>query len=362
MAELVVIGDLHEEGVPAIVPEPLRSQAVGRVLDQAIAYCREHGVNHLVLLGDLYETPHPAPDSYLPLLGRAHATRDWLQWHAINGNHDYLDISHNALNHLVKLVGLGLLNNFSIYLQPTAIQLDKLRLVFLPWPHKRSPLLVKVPPSLVFAHVPRAGVTSDTGYVFEANEDNDWPLGSHFWLLGDVHKAQRGKQYEFPGTPLQTSFFERKTRHFCHVKARPQHAQHGRLTVISEHIHIVPPYTLHRAAAATVAELEQLTRYNPSEQFVRLVVPPELYSERASITKRFSNVVVVPSTTRQRKEEKEPDKITKLRHSELLRLREGGMSLRMELLQGMLKDEGFTPSQIRRGLRLAKQVEMEAMR
>ena len=94
--KFLAVGDLHLEKMEQTL-SVMDSIAIQlQCLHDVSSYALDHGIKRLVLLGDIFETPHPEQRTVRAFLEVLNAYPR-LEYHMIRGNHDFDQVRHNSL-------------------------------------------------------------------------------------------------------------------------------------------------------------------------------------------------------------------------------------------------------------------------
>lgn len=209
---IITVGDLHLDWSRKFLTRQEHNAHISKVLIEATNASIKCNARMLVLLGDIFDTPHPTPKAIKALL-------TWLLWHkrkAPNtivlfypGNHDKEDAHSNSLEWLEPLCApKERATNASLQLAPSRYDVLGFPVVFLPW-QLRDPenpdtkveqLLKQSRPSLIFAHDEVRGAKMDNGWLADGI---DLSNTKHWWEIGHLHTPQElhGGRVRYVGTP-----------------------------------------------------------------------------------------------------------------------------------------------------------------
>lgn len=222
----LAVGDLHIEALSTYLKEQDYLTPVTDTLKQIWTYAREHGIEDIVLLGDIFDSPWPKDDAKKAFL-RSLDSR--LQYHIILGNHDVANKLNNSLELCKYFVeDLGLMDNVHFYFEPTKVEIKGVVFNMLPWPNTKP---ISPAPAICIGHFETKGSISDNGRVFKEGAVLD---EKYTWILGHLHRRQGC----YPGSILQHRFGEPVNKYFFDVKV------HEDNSVDIEEVLISTPYKL----------------------------------------------------------------------------------------------------------------------
>lgn len=254
--EFIAYGDNHIEKIMGLFPEKGLDYAF-QALNYANGYAREHGIKHMVKLGDIYDSPFPEQKSQAMFARCAHENKDIL-WHGIRGNHDYEGADAHSLEVFEAYSDIGALPNVKFHFDPTLSDIDGVPVCYLSHPYKKVPK--NAGQRIVFGHFEFAGATLDSGRILKAHEGVPQPKGvsrnDYFWIMGHLHRYHRlGRRIIYAGTSLQQNFGEPLPKGFLHVRAS---YRKGVLKVMPQFIPYHTPYELHNIHVHTKADLKKV--------------------------------------------------------------------------------------------------------
>lgn len=240
----LVVGDIHLEAIAKYFPEDYLSP-VTDTLKNIWKYARENAIEHIVILGDIFDNPFPKDETKKAFLKSLDKK---LQYHIILGNHDYANVNENSLN-LCKyfIEDLGLMDNVKFYLKPTVEEIQGIKFNYLPYPQKQP---TTEAPAICFGHFETKGAISDNGRPFKEGIVLD---KNYNWFLGHLHR-QQGDLY--PGSILQCRFGEPVNKYFFDVKVNNDDS------ISIEKITINTPYKLLDLVIDKYEDLDSLDKNN----------------------------------------------------------------------------------------------------
>lgn len=241
----LAVGDIHYEALEKYLPDQNFLTPVNITLKQIWEYAKDNGIEHIVLLGDIFDNPFPKDETKKAFLKSLDKK---LQYHIILGNHDYANVNENSLN-LCKyfIEDLGLMDNVRFYLEPTVKDINGVKFNFLPYPFNQATCEA---PAICFGHFETKGSISDSGRIFKEGVVLD---NNYTWILGHLHR-QQGNNY--PGSILQHRFGEPINKYFFDVKVMDNNE------VKINSISINTPYKLIDLVVNRLEDLDILEKQN----------------------------------------------------------------------------------------------------
>ena len=192
MLRAIVLGDTHIEKLNNLFPNGLEKTLWS--WQYAINYCEENSIDHLIQLGDIFDSPYPSQYSIRKLLRILHGTK--VQIWSMLGNHDY-DADHNSVElaqWVTNLKGSGPV----IFTKPTLQKIEGVNFWFAPYPHTKQPKEKAV----CIGHFDMPGARMDNGRLIKGKKLKlTMP-----WIIGHLHSFQDYKNVVYPGAPLQFTF------------------------------------------------------------------------------------------------------------------------------------------------------------
>lgn len=143
MSSFIVLGDPHIGGGTNIGKVIAGSQLNSRIVDQinlldwTLEQAIEHGINNIIITGDIFEEPKPAPQLisiFVSWLKKCHSND--VVVHLIMGNHDVIRSGHNQISSLDLLSEMDL-ENVHIYKDIDTILLDTTAITLIPFRDRR---------------------------------------------------------------------------------------------------------------------------------------------------------------------------------------------------------------------------------
>jgi DNA repair exonuclease SbcCD nuclease subunit len=234
---VVAIGDLHIDCLEAHIPDSHKKilSTFDKIVDKEV----ERGASDFVQLGDAFNDPYPEQQYIVAFIKSLKRHDKKVKWHLIMGNHDYADVRNNGLRIIRSLCDKGFING-KVYMKPEVVKIDDEKYFFCPHPY------VLDQPSKVrysFGHFGYDGAKGDNGYSIKST---DSPTGR--WVLGDYHTYQRGRNYIYAGSVVQTKWHESQDKAYIRLEDSPRH------------ITFTPDIRLGRATIDDISTLQQLDR------------------------------------------------------------------------------------------------------
>lgn len=195
---LMAIGDIHLGCLYSYVPNLYKKQL--RTLKRALDLAVKRDIQHVFLMGDIFDNPYPPNHIVIALRRFLSKYRDAIHFHVLVGNHDWESVEHHALQILHDL-GRTRLFNFTVYTKPTIATIDGVKLFICP-----HPAIHDVPSKdtdWCLGHFAWNNARADNGRVIESGNQ---PKGR--WILGDFHTHQSGDRYVYCGSITQIVWHE----------------------------------------------------------------------------------------------------------------------------------------------------------
>lgn len=254
--KFLIIGDLHLEKLEQVLSGLDHIALQLQTLHDASNYALEHGIKRVVLLGDIFETPHPEQRTVRQFLEVLNSYPR-LEYHMIRGNHDYDNIRANSLELVDFISELRALSHVNLYLSPTELEWGGVRLCFLSYPYLKPTGSDRSRPRLLFGHHEIAGAQRDNGMVIRKEEAHLRVRTNtkDYWIVGHLHRHQQGTRYFYPGTMQQMNFGEPLPKGFAVVRASEKN---GVLTVKPEFIEYKPPFQLINLPVSSPDDLKKI--------------------------------------------------------------------------------------------------------
>lgn len=196
---LMAVGDIHLGALANYIPTLWKKQI--KNLQNIFDYAVDHDIEHVFLLGDIFDSPNPSDQLKIWLRKLLWAYRKTLTFHVVIGNHDWESNEKHALQILQDLGETGLFN-FKVYTKPEVIKVDGISLFMCSHPH-----VLDVPSKNVdwcLGHFAWHGAKADNGFAVKSGKA---PKGR--WILGDFHTHQYGDRYVYCGTVSQVLWSEK---------------------------------------------------------------------------------------------------------------------------------------------------------
>lgn len=193
---LMAIGDIHLGALSQHIPDLWKKQL--QHLQRVLNYAVDSGVQHVFLMGDVFDTAYPT-NKLVIALRRCLSKYPELTFYIIIGNHDWESSEHHALQWLHDL-GTTKKFNFHVFTKPRVITVAGVKLFVCPHPYiMESPK----PVHWCLGHFAWNNAKSDHGKPIPSGNS---PRGR--WILGDFHTHQNGKRYVYIGSLSQITWHE----------------------------------------------------------------------------------------------------------------------------------------------------------
>lgn len=215
--EAVCTGDWHLAGLAKHFIDHLDRQMFE--VDKMYQYAINNGINHVVVCGDISDTPNMPEAAYIALINHLKKYDGHINTYYIAGNHDFSDINKTSMDLLNVLYKKGFFKTFHLFLKPEERIIDGVPINFLPYPCLRAPK--SDVPHLNFSHIEYNGCIGDNGRPLKTTREFKQNKGD-FNVSGHVHQYQyiKSKRAIFTGNPYQKNFGESLPKGFVHIKAR----------------------------------------------------------------------------------------------------------------------------------------------
>jgi hypothetical protein len=211
MARLLAAGDLHYGALESIFGSKWKLYT-DKVLNQVIIYAKLKGIKHVVFTADIFNVSQPS-QLLLTQFVKFFMQFKEITFHFYLGNHDFQSDESNSLMLLEFLNSVKLITNIKCYTQPTLESIEGKNINFLPWPHTKQ----HKDADLVFAHVPVKGSVTDSGRLFKDAFDLKSKVK---WVIGDLHKYQKGDNWIFPGALFQLKAIDDPVRYMLDINIK----------------------------------------------------------------------------------------------------------------------------------------------
>ena len=291
----VAVGDLHLEKLDRVLTGLDHIGLQLQCLHDAASWAQDHDVSRLILLGDIFETPYPDQVTVRRFLETLHRYPQ-LEFHLIRGNHDFDNIRANSLELLEFITGIKALPNVELYLNPTKATWDGVPMCFLSYPYLKP--VKRKKPQIVLAHQELAGAIRDNGMKIPKAKGQPKIDPKDYWIIGHLHRHQKGRRYIYAGTMCQMNFGEPPDKGFLDIRA----SYNGQLVVKAKYLKYRPPFKLINLQVSSEADLEQIKARSTRRYKVVLAEDAELPLDWRN---RFPNVVNVVGTKNQQQAEQE---------------------------------------------------------
>ena len=203
MKRLIVIGDLHYGALQSRFRQWV--EYTEYPLRYIMTYCQDKGIKQVVFTGDIFDTHSPSQDLIIRFASFLKKYPS-INFHLYLGNHDIYDENTNSL----RLIGYFMQDtNVFVYHQRTSTIIYGKKITFAPWPIDKTE-----PDSYItFAHIPVKGSQMANGRKFH----NAAKVKHSYWIIGDLHNYQKGKNWIFPGALHQHRANDDPQRYFLEV-------------------------------------------------------------------------------------------------------------------------------------------------
>ena len=280
MPELLIVGDAHLGRLATIFPNKDWQAMSVAPLQQVDEYAKKYNIKHIIQLGDVFDVPNPSQELLTLLTDFLLTSKN--NWYINLGNHDHHSRRKHSCVFLRYLAKRRRLTNCRFFPKETRLTIAGVPTVILPWPKRRSKLLTG-PPSLVIAHVERAGAHYDNGRKITRH---NFKLGRHFWCIGDLHEFQTDDNLIFSGAVSQLRFGDSEAKYFLHLRVK---TTEDKITVRYKRIRFVPQFILRDLTINKLADLAQLDKL-AENVYVRLIIQqdvavPEQYFRHPQVIK-----------------------------------------------------------------------------
>jgi DNA repair exonuclease SbcCD nuclease subunit len=253
--ELIGIGDLHltdsagRGGLASYIEKP-DEMVADLIVSQPLKYARNKGIKHVLLYGDICESPRMSYDAQLAF---SKIVDQPFEFHVIPGNHDKFAEDPDA-GHSLEVLRMWNRPNVHVYDEQTDVQVAGLPLRFLPWPGQRFHSK-----RLNVAHVDVHGSKTDSGRL---NDKDGLSDSNGTAVVGHIHTNQRVRNTYYSGTVYQTNFGEQADKFFHHISFDDGW--------VVENVPVRPTYRLHTITVESRADLKNV----PASKFdlIKLVL------------------------------------------------------------------------------------------
>jgi DNA repair exonuclease SbcCD nuclease subunit len=181
-----------------------------RLNQRLLKATRDIGAQHVVVLGDIFETPFPTQDEQMLAL-KTFSAPD-LRFLIYPGNHDIHDAEQNSLKLFRALPEIGALTNVTFIVQPNVVKFAGMQIGVMPFGCK------KVPPGadLYVIHGNIVGAKRDNNTPVKVGEGLDpSAFGGKLVISGHIHTPQKFGSIVYAGTGAQLSFGEDENKRIC---------------------------------------------------------------------------------------------------------------------------------------------------
>lgn len=335
--EAIGLGDLHFDKLDSIIPEA--TTLICAAVEKALDYALDRGIKYVLFYGDICERPrlsYLSQVQFYKLLMKKRYRE--LEYHVVLGNHDFAEDGTHSLE--VMEVFAELLNrNLKVYTKPTEVDLDGVPFRFLPYPHTSTAKGV-----VNVGHFEVAGSIRDNGRTID-----EGPAKKHVTLMGHLHTNHRVRNTHYSGTLYQTNFGETEKKFFHHISAKSADS----LKV--KNVPFKSPWTLRNIEIRDRSDLEQLS--DEKHMYYKLFIKDGVDIDINEVLDKYPNVV------RHNVFKNKKDLELMIQQSwdfdtdvvdDLVNVDE------RLLVKQHLKSKGFKISEVKRGLRILKDVKHRA--
>lgn len=217
MFEAVVTSDWHLVDSSKHFSNHLERQMYE--IEKIYQYAYANGIEHMIVDGDVSDTPSMGEDPYIALLRLLKKHDSHIKTYYIPGNHDFSDIRKTSMDLLYELYVTGYFKNFTLCLKPETRIIDNVPINFLPYPCLEAPKSKR--PALNLSHVAYNGALGDNGRKLRVNNEFIQNPGD-FNVSGHIHTYQhlKSKRAIYCGSPYQKNFGESLPKGFVHLKVK----------------------------------------------------------------------------------------------------------------------------------------------
>lgn len=277
--ECLTIGDLHlssadgSGGLSKYVQDS--DQMICEEMEKVLQYGRKHGINTVLQLGDVCDSPRMSY-SAMTALSRFLFANDDFTFHFILGNHDLYGETPDTGHSLELLKLLYSKSNVKWYTKPRTVEIDGIPVRFLPYPHESFDSK-----ALNVFHKEVRGSKNDAGRVMDSEELTDTKA---VVVAGHLHTAHQVRNTYYSGTLYQGNFGESLPKYFHHIEFNSVKDYEIRLVKHN------PKYKLHTVVLSTRDDLLNI----PQGEFnlVKLIIQDGA-DVSASDYSKFSNIVMI---------------------------------------------------------------------
>lgn len=225
-------------------------------IERNLKSARRKGVTQIIQLGDLFHSANPNERTVLRLVDLISKHR--MHWTIIPGNHDRPLLDNHSMD-ILLWIAKKQAAPITVVMEPGLHDINSFKVWVCPHPYVESPPK-KTHFDFAMGHYPRTGAKRDNGTV---EKDGHSPKG--LWILGDFHQYQRGRNFIYAGTLMQTEFHESLTKGFLHITLNKTS---GKIKV--NLVPVRPGYKLHSVVCKHPEDLKALKN---APHFYSLKVP-----------------------------------------------------------------------------------------
>lgn len=218
MLHAIVTSDWHLEKLKKLFPHDHIDRQL-REIDKIYKYAIEHGIEHVIIPGDISDTYKMDADTYIKLISFFKKYDAHVKSYYIGGNHDFSDISKTSMDLLQILTDNDFFENFHLYLSPTQVDIEGIKVNMMNHPMRES--IPHKRPCLNMVHVEYTGAIGDNGRMLKSHNEFKSPR-KDFNISGHIHQYQHMEKRRviYCGNPYQTNFGEALPKGFIEIKVR----------------------------------------------------------------------------------------------------------------------------------------------
>lgn len=271
--------DWHLAGMKSILGE--QSSIIQlKEIDRVYRYAVAHGIEHIFVPGDLFDTPNvfgtnalSVDDfSVIQLILLLLRYKDVVKTHYIPGNHDFSEVGKTSLDILKAFVDSGLIPGLNIY---TSVTVDSdiapFPIRFLPYPCETVPKeYISDIGHLNLCHIDYPNAISDSGHVIKVSNKQVYQQGiNDYTVSGHIHKKQDmpKKDFMYVGSLYQKTFAEEEEKGFYDAIVMPDPT--GRIRIKKRFIRQQASWILRDAKVTGETDFDELSKIIASNPKVK---------------------------------------------------------------------------------------------